>query len=383
MEKQQRVVKKPRMANLELLRCIAMMMVVTLHYLGKGNLLGDLTQETMTGAGIAAWVLEGFCLVAVNVYMLISGYFLCESSFKPSRLLRLMLQVWVYSVGIGMLARVFGIVPLGEADTHYFLTLLFPISMNHYWFMTVYVFLYAALPLIGMGVRRMSKNQLKTALLVLLFFFCLLKSILPFRLETDGQGYDVLWYLCVFLTAAYIRRFGFPLLGKKARSLCLYAAGCLGILAEIALLRFGYLKTGSFGLILKISTEYNHLFPFLASVGLFCLFLQIRISGKAAGAVLRIAPYTLGVYLLHENIGVRYAWQAWLGAEAANTPVRVVCYTLLAAVAAFFCGVLAGAIRELLTRGYLGLLLKTAPGKAAGGAIQRLDGVFAAGEKQA
>ena len=30
--------KKERMANLEVLRCVAMMMVVVLHYLGKGGI---------------------------------------------------------------------------------------------------------------------------------------------------------------------------------------------------------------------------------------------------------------------------------------------------------------------------------------------------------
>ena len=42
--------KRERMANLELLRCVAMMMVVVLHYLGKGNLLAELTQPDFTGA---------------------------------------------------------------------------------------------------------------------------------------------------------------------------------------------------------------------------------------------------------------------------------------------------------------------------------------------
>ena len=43
---------KPKMANMECLRCIAMMMVVVLHYLGKSSLLADLTQENMGGAGV-------------------------------------------------------------------------------------------------------------------------------------------------------------------------------------------------------------------------------------------------------------------------------------------------------------------------------------------
>ena len=62
-----------RMANLELLRCAAMMMVIVLHYLGKGNLLADLTARSLGAGQTAAWLLESFCIVAVNVYMLISG----------------------------------------------------------------------------------------------------------------------------------------------------------------------------------------------------------------------------------------------------------------------------------------------------------------------
>ena len=96
--------KKERMANLEVLRCVAMMMVVVLHYLGKGGLLPDLTAP-LSAQDTVAWLLEAFCIVAVNVYMMISGYFLCESSFKLSRLLTLWVQLWLYSVGIGVLAE--------------------------------------------------------------------------------------------------------------------------------------------------------------------------------------------------------------------------------------------------------------------------------------
>ena len=117
------------MANLEVLRCVAMMMVVVLHYLGKGGLLPDLTAP-LSVQDMAAWLLEAFCIVAVNVYMMISGYFLCESSFKLSRLLTLWLQLWLYSVGIGVLAVVTGIVPAAEVSTHYYLTLLFPVTMG-------------------------------------------------------------------------------------------------------------------------------------------------------------------------------------------------------------------------------------------------------------
>ena len=179
--------KPARMANLELLRCVAMMMVIVLHYLGKGGMLSDLTGAAVSKAETAAWLLESFCIVAVNVYMFISGYFLCTSSFKVSRLIQLWLQIWAYSVGVGLIGALTGVLQETAFDTHYLLTLLFPVTMGHYWFMTAYVFLYLLLPFVGMAVKKMTKGQMQAALGILLLAFCVSKSILPVQLEMDRQ----------------------------------------------------------------------------------------------------------------------------------------------------------------------------------------------------
>ena len=377
--------KRERMANLELLRCVAMMMVVVLHYLGKGNLLAELTQPDFTGAQQAAWLLECFCIVAVNVYMFISGYFLCNSSFKFSRLIQLLLQVWFYSVVFGLAGALSGVMRGPDFDVHYLLTLIFPISMGHYWFMTAYIFLYLLLPFVGLAVGKMGKRQMQTALLLLLLAFCIVKSVLPVRFEMDGQGYDCLWYLCVFLTAAYVRRFGGALLGKRWLGPVLYGGGCLLIFATTILLRLIYLRTGSLGTMIGFGLEYNHILPLAAAVGLFAIFSGIRIQGKTAGLINRIAPATLGVYLLHENLGLRYTWQNWLGAEnaaqaiAGNTAgayVSLLLHTAAAAVIVFVCGVLVETVRKgifgVLYRGFSGIGFH---GRLAG-RIRKADAVF-------
>lgn len=342
---------KPKMANMELLRCIAMMMVVVLHYLGKSSLLADLTKENMGSVGVAAWLLESLCIVAVNLYMLISGYFLCEASFKLSRLLKLLLQVFTYSVVIGLVAAVFGLVPAEELTTYYFVQILFPVSMGHYWFLTAYVFLYLLLPFLTMAVKRMTKEQMKLALGLLLFAFCVLKSILPVRLDMDEMGYDCLWYICVFMVAAYIRKFGVPFLQKKGRGITLYLLNVVLIFVGTFALRFIYLKTGSLGLLLSVCMEYNHVLVLLASVGLFAAFLRVRVSDKISGVICEAAPYTLGVYLMHENLGVRYVWQKWLGAEQVSNVGMLLLFTLLAVIIVFVVGILAEYLRTVLMRG--------------------------------
>lgn len=377
--------EKKRMANLELLRCVAMMMVVVLHYLGKGGLLPDLTGESLGVEGMTAWLLEAFCIVAVNVYMFISGYFLCTSSFRLSRLLQLLCQLWLYSVVIGLAGALTGVVAETPVDTHYFLTLLFPVSMGHYWFMTAYIFLYLMLPVVGSAVKRMTKGQLQLAVGALLAAFCVLKSILPFRLEMDAKGYDCLWYLCVFLAAAYVRRFGIPFLEKKGRGLLLYTACSLSAFGGTLALRQIYLRTGSLGRMVGMCMEYNHIFPFLAAVGLFGAFSRLKVNDKIAHVINKIAPYTLGVYLLHENLGLRYTWQSWLGAETVKAAGSqgflsagiLIVWTMIAVLCVFVCGILADMAREQLMKGMNRILSKLAVCRRLAEKIESADKMFA------
>lgn len=373
------------MANLDLLRCVAMMMVVALHYLGKGGLLADLTTEHLGAAQLAAWLLECFCIVAVNVYMLISGYFLCQSSFKLSRLIQLWLQVWTYSVAFGLLGALTGVLAETDFDTHYLLTLIFPVSMEHYWFMTAYFFLYLLLPFTGMAAAKMSRRQMQLAVGLLFGMFCILKSVLPVRLETDEKGYDFLWYLCVFMTAVYVRRFGIPFLKKTRHALGMYVGGCILAFGETFFLREIYLRTGSLERVMKISLEYNHIFPFLAALGLFGVFQGIRLEGKAADVISRTASCTLGVYLLHENLGLRYTWQNWLKADqvasameagTAGAAGSLILWTALAVAVVFLCGILIETLRKWI----FGILHKVfsllAPYRSITAKIKAADGIF-------
>ena len=167
----------------------------------------------------------------------------------------------------------------------------------------------------------------------------------------DEKGYDCLWYICVFMVAAYIRKFGVPFLQKKRRGIILYLLSVVLIFTGTFALRFVYLKTGSLGLLLSVCMEYNHVLVLLASVGLFVAFLRVHVSDKISGVICRIAPYTLGVYLLHENLGVRYAWQKWLGAEQVSNVGMLVLFTLLAVIIVFTVGILAEYLRTVLMKG--------------------------------
>lgn len=401
--------KKQRSVGLDVLRCIAMMMVVGLHYLGKGELLPDMMKpESWNATGIIAWALEAICIVAVNVYMLISGYLLCKSHFKLSRLISLYIQLWTYSVGVGMLAYLTGLAPKEELTTYKLLTLVLPVSMGHYWFMTAYVYFYLLLPLLGLAVKKMTQKQHKITVILLLLVFCVLKSVLPFKLEMDEEGYSFIWYAIMFLVASYIRLYR-PKLINRSSSAVLMIVGMIGSFAEIlAIGKIGML-TGKLEYVSTVSMHYNHIFPFLGALGLFGMFIPqsdklkddapavndetFTVNDEANGVggnatakkpnflcriVVAIAPLTLGVYLLHENTAVRYVWEKWFGCSEISNAAELIGYTLLAMLVVFAAGIVVELVRSKLFGLIHAGLKHIKPYRLLTEKIEDIDKVFAA-----
>ena len=99
--------KPGRQANFELLRIIAMFMVVILHWNTNSGLLLDVGSP-VTGAGVWSLVTESVCIVAVNVYVLISGYFLSSCTFSFRRVAQVLVQTLFYTVLIPPVLAVVG-----------------------------------------------------------------------------------------------------------------------------------------------------------------------------------------------------------------------------------------------------------------------------------
>lgn len=351
--------KSKRLANIELLRIIAMLMVVMLHYLGKGDLLPTMTVN-MSAGGYVAWMLESLSIVAVNVYVLISGYFLVESEFKPGKIVRLILQVLFYTILITALSLAFGIIGKEDLGVYNLIVQLFPFQLEQYWFMTSYLVLYILSPVLAMGVKSLSEKQLRVVTIIFVLFMSVEKSILPVQIAFDERGYDALWFICLFLVAAYIRLYGLKILENKLLAAALYLGGCILAFAENIALSVVFAKTGELGHLIGTPYHYNHIFTFLAAVGLFCFFLKVNIKeGMVSNVICKIAPYTLGVYLLHEQVYIRYLWPKWLGAGKATGVVSFLLSTFVAILTVFVVGIIVDYLRSLLFKAAGKLFHKT------------------------
>ena len=356
---------KRREAGFELLRIIAMLMVIVLHYLAHGDLL-PAAEESLGPTAITASLLESFCIGAVNIWVLISGYFLSRTGVSLRRILRIVLEVLFYTVLITAVMIITGYRSVAENGAYGIIECLFPISSEHYWFATAYVFMYLFAPLMNKGVLVLSRKQLKVTIIGLLLWFSVIKSVVPVAFAIDDYGYGFGWFLCLYLIAAYMRKYKVRILNSARGGFLLYVASSAGIFVLTLLTHEIHLHTGHLASWLGTPFHYNYILCLTAALGLFSAFRNLRIrEGMFADAVRFLAPFTFGVYLLHEHREIRDQWLVWIQSFIGEIPYANVAALLLhiitSVIIVFLAGVMVDFIRGMIFEWVVRVLRNTRP----------------------
>jgi surface polysaccharide O-acyltransferase-like enzyme len=193
-------------------------------------------------------------------------------------------------------------------DAQSLISAFLPISYNVYWFVSAYVGMYILFPVVNLLVHGITRKQHLGVILILVSYFSLWNSVIPFSqpMGINRFGYSVIWFLVLYLIAAYIRLYVTNFSTKKI---------CLFFILTIAFINFSWLALSLVGIMLGISisnvfTEYYYhynSFPVLiASVSFFLLFKNVCIKSDVIRKIIRFAsPLCFGVYLIHDNPNIR------------------------------------------------------------------------------
>ena len=300
-----------RERQFEVMRTIAMFFIVIYHILthgvGSDVVFNASSPVSMTNILFSDSLLV-FSSISVNLYVMVSGYFLADLDFKMNRIVRIWAQACFYSCVITIVMMSLGLVPFNIVSIG---KSLFPLSTDAYWFVTQFVGLMILSPFLAMLVRQLSYKQF-VLLLVSGAFICL--AIIPdFPLGKRfhvAHGNSVWSFAYLFMIAGFIRHH----LQEITKVKLIAAIILVTILTMVCELFFGY----HHGYICLYWFNYNSL-PFILSVMVFVLVRQIHIPYSVFWNVLvKLAPYSFGVYLIHDQLMVRdWLWR--------NMPITFFC----------------------------------------------------------
>ena len=174
---------------------------------------------------------------------------------------------------------------------------LLPTITNRYWFVTAYIGLYLLIPFINKIANSLTKKEYITLLVILTFTLSIVKTIYPANYIMNGSG--IVWFIYLYLLAGYIRIY-FDKKVNKYKLLFLYLAT---IIIQIVIRNIS-LKSQITTIKDYAETSYNNswFYTLIETLAIFLIFKNIKIKNeKINKAITKIAPLTLGVYLIHDN----------------------------------------------------------------------------------
>ena len=337
--------------GIDLLRIVSMLMVPIVHVIGQGGILTSAVPFSLQYE--SAWLLMSFSLVAVNCFVLITGYVYYGKETKYYRLFALWAEVLFYSIiiiiglkfmfpnQIGLEQYWKSIIPTFFTKGHF----------SRYWFFSAYVGMFLLSPFVNLGLKHFDKKQDLAVFLMLFIIFSLLPTVLnqtqAFNLN---DGYGVLWFVVLYYTGGLIHKYDIFNLFKTHKWALIYiVCMLLSWTIRYVLESLHVIETG-----FVISSFNGYLSPlyFIGGIALLCVFKNVNITKSSLISLIKFfTPVCFGVYLIHDNMSFAYFFLDKKFAFLAQmNPVLMVIDIILIGLGIFIVCSLVDWIRELLFR---------------------------------
>ena len=250
------------------------------------------------------WFLEISAYCAVNCYALISGYVGVNSKYKLSNLALLWFRVAFYSISITVVCKAICPDNIGNGTL---LISFFPIISGRYWYFSSYALLFLFIPLLNIGMNRISKKSFRVILITIIASTSMLYPLVNhfwgdvFNL---GQGYNTWWLMILYLIGGYIRKYGMFNRIRHHRVILFIALYFVSTVSTwIAKMGINIvLNTSDFD---DLIISYRSLPILLSAIFLLLAFEKIQFHSVLIRIIAFLSPLAFSVYLIHEHTQIR------------------------------------------------------------------------------
>ena len=331
-----------RQSNFELLRIIAMLMVIAVHtnYYNIGVVDSHILTTRMLPISLCAFF-ESICVVCVNVFVLISGWFGIKPSWKGGA--SIIFQVFFYCL---LIAGVFIVLELPVSLKDVGKSFLLGSS---YWFVPSYILLYCFAPVLNSFVESVSRASLRNFLIV---FFVL--EFIYGVLRQDGNfihGYSAISFMGLYLLARYVRLYPGRWLDKSAGFYWIVFFACSVINSALMIGGMYYAGHPIYNL-----TFYSSPIVVVGAVSLLLAFSKMEFQSKAINFC---AASAFAMYLIHQNNLIAPYWYPFFIKQFETSPFHIyLIYSVVVIAGLFVLSVVVDRVRIWLWKFALKLLFR-------------------------
>ena len=338
---------KERYSGFELLRIVAMILVLIVH------VLICLPRPTTTFViaepfkAISFYFTDAISIICVNVFILISGWFVIN--LRLQRLSILLFQVFFFAIVI------WGVLVFIEPSKYMNLQSLTTVLMlngSDYWFIKAYLGLYFLSPILNVFVEKVDQKYYRDILILLYIFQTIYGWFSIDGAAWIAGGYSAFSFICLYLIGRYIKNYGDTINVGRYFRICSFSKGNLLLLflSIVFLLTFLAYTVTYLGIPIegRLFTYTNPL-VILESIVLVLLFSKIKFKSSIIN---RIAFSCLAIYLLHGNeLILRPYYGKWIAQwYSCETTTNFVMRTLFLIFVVFIMAISLDQIRLVLSK---------------------------------
>ena len=275
-----------RQSNIELLRVISMFMVLLGHYyvLSYFDNIDTISFNLLGMQFLGAW-----SKVAVDIFVIITGYFLVNQTFRWNKVLKLLSCTYFWGIIILLLGFALGL----SIKTDYIYKSIFPLTPLN-WFARSYLLLYVSIPLFNKIINSVSKARLGQIIIVLTTIFYTVPTLISTFISGGGYLTSYFTFGIMYMIGAYIRKYG----DAKLDKISIYA-GIMSIILILASILWNDIHMHEGLFIMYLAHKGNSVVGLLAAIGIYTIFKNIKITYSPF--INKVASTTYAVYLIHNN----------------------------------------------------------------------------------
>ena len=278
-----------RDSNIELLRIIAMFFIISHHLVWNSGLTslydyGHVTRNMEFFQLFGAWGKTG-----INIFVFISGYFLCTSSLTVKRFLKVFLEAKFYAVVCYIALLLAGYEVL--SGKRLFMLAFELIRSVNISFTGTFLTLYLITPFLNKLIGALNQRQHASLIGVLLTIYTVSATVLSQPLTYSELG----WYVTLYLIAAYLRHYPMPWMASRMITGCGLLVSlllCCGTILVIDHTPLCHYMTPYF-----LTNNCQHIGSLSVAVFAFLWFKNLKLGYHPV--INLIASTTFGVFLIH------------------------------------------------------------------------------------
>lgn len=263
--------KKERNSNLELLRIFAMLLIIMHHYVVNSGVTEcyNMDNITINMVFLQLWGMWG--KTAINVFILITGYFMSTLNFSWKRFIRIYLQVKFYKITIFIILAIVGYQAVTAEEVYK--AICENVFTANAGFIGSFLMFYLFIPFYNILIKSLNQKQFQILIGTLVFMFTITSTFFFNKFIFHEVG----WYMTIYFVAAYIRFYpSWWTESKKAATYVLCGTVLLSWLSVLTVDAVGN-KVG-FSSYYWMVSDSNKLFALIVGVATFLLFKNLRIK---------------------------------------------------------------------------------------------------------